>query len=78
MPDQPQEIVVAIDLERSPDVVERLRDAGMDVTQALPATGVVTGSAPASRIADIQRLDGVTAVEASRSFNLPSPDSPVQ
>jgi hypothetical protein len=78
MSDLPQEIVVSVDLERVPDVVKRLREAGMEVTQALPTTGVVTGSAPASQIADLERVEGVTAVEPSRRFDLPPPDSPVQ
>jgi hypothetical protein len=78
MTDPPQQIVLAIDPEHAVDIVERLREAGMEVTDALPASGVVTGWAPASRIPDLQHLDGVIAVEASRRFDLPPPDSPVQ
>jgi hypothetical protein len=62
----PQEIVVSVDPERAADVAERLRAAGMEVTEVLLAIGVVTGSAPASR------------VEPARRIDLPPPDSPVQ
>jgi hypothetical protein len=78
MPDATQDIIVSVDAERVPDVVERLREAGMQVTQALPATGVVTGTVPASQIPDLERVDGVSAVETARRFDLPPPDSPVQ
>jgi hypothetical protein len=78
MSDQSQEIIVAVDLDRSPDIVERLRDAGMDVAQVLHETRTVLGSAPRARIADIERLEGVVAVDAPRRFSVPPPDSPLQ
>jgi hypothetical protein len=78
MSDPWQEIVVAVDPQQAPDVVERLREAGMAVDQALLTTGVVTGSVSAARSADISRVEGVIAVEAARRYNLPPPDSPVQ
>jgi hypothetical protein len=77
MPDPPQAIVVSVDPERVPAVVQRLREAGMQVKAALPATGVVTGRAPGSQIADLERVDGAIAVEAARRVDLPPPDSPV-
>ena len=73
-----EEIIVSVDPERALDVVERLRDAGMEIAQALPETGVVTGFASASQIAELERVDGVIAVEAARRFDLPPPDSPLQ
>ena len=78
MSDPWQEIVVAVDPQQAPDVVERLREAGMAVDQALLTTGVVTGSVSAARSADIPRVEGVIAVEPARRYNLPPPDSPVQ
>lgn len=78
MSDPWQEIVVAVDPQQAPDVVERLREAGMAVDQALLTTGVVTGSVSAARSADISRVEGVIAVEAPRRYTLPPPDSPVQ
>jgi hypothetical protein len=78
MSDPRQEIVVAVDPQQAPDVVERLREAGMEVAQALPATGVVTGSVSAAQSADLERVEGVIAVERARRYDLPPPDSPVQ
>jgi hypothetical protein len=78
MPEPQQDIVVSVDPERATDVIERLREAGMQVTEALPTTGVVTGCVPASQVADLEQIDGVIAVEAARQVDLPPPDSPLQ
>ena len=65
-------------LEELPAVVERLRAAGMAVSHTLDAVGSVTGEAPASRLRELERVEGVEAVERSREFRLPPPDSPIQ
>lgn len=79
---EPQaEIVVSVDAEHGSNVArvaEGLRAAGMSVAQTLEEVGVVTGSAPESRLPDLQRVEGVAAVERSTGFQLPSPDSPIQ
>jgi hypothetical protein len=59
-------------------VADRLRAAGMSVNHTLEGGGVVTGSAPESRIADLERVEGVAAVEQARTYQLPPPDSPIQ
>ena len=59
-------------------VADRLRAAGMSVNETMEAGGVVTGSAPESRIADLERVEGVAAVEQARTYQLPPPDSPIQ
>jgi hypothetical protein len=59
-------------------VVQRLREAGMQVDQVLGAIGMVTGSAPASRWPQIEAVPGVVSVEREGSFRLPPPDSEVQ
>ncbi|HEV7807449.1 MAG TPA: hypothetical protein VGO80_16640 [Solirubrobacteraceae bacterium] len=74
----PQDIVVSVDPERASDVAERLREAGMQVTEVLPATGVVTGCAEPSQLTALEQIDGVVAVERTRRVDLPPPDSPVQ
>jgi predicted transcriptional regulator len=77
MGDFPQQIVVAVGPDETlDDVVARLRQAGVQITQVLPATGVVTGSVAASRLTDVGLVDGVIAVEPSRSIELPPPDAP--
>lgn len=79
---EPQvEIVVSVDAEHGSNVArvaDGLRAAGMSVAQTLEEVGVVTGSAPESRLPDLQQVEGVAAVERSTGFQLPSPDSPIQ
>ncbi len=60
------------------EVVERLRGAGMDVEEVLPALGAVTGSADPSQLAALREVEGVLDVEPAREVRLPPPDSPVQ
>ncbi len=60
------------------EAVEHLKRAGLQVDQALPSVGVVTGSVEQSKIATLQQLPSVANVEQSRSFQLPPPDSDVQ
>ncbi|MDQ4071472.1 MAG: hypothetical protein M3088_01165 [Actinomycetota bacterium] len=60
------------------EVVERLRSAGMEVDDVLPALGAVTGSAEDSRLGALGEVEGVSDVEPARAIQLPPPDSPVQ
>ena len=59
-------------------VADRLRAAGMSVDRTLESGGIVIGSAPESRIADLEGVEGVAAVEQARGYQLPPPDSPIQ
>ncbi len=61
-----------------PAVLERLRAAGLSVGETLEASGVVTGSAPASATDALRAVDGVAKVEVARDFQLPPSDSPIQ
>lgn len=60
------------------EVAERLRSAGMEVEEVLPALGAVTGSAEDSRLVALAEVEGVSDVEPARTIQLPPPDSPVQ
>jgi hypothetical protein len=60
------------------ELAGRLRQAGMDVAQVLGAVGIVTGSVDDSRLAAIEALPGVAAVEAQVSFQIPPPGADVQ
>ena len=60
------------------DVAERLREAGMQVDQVLATLGVITGSIEAPRIAVLEQLDGVAAVEEQTGFQIAPPDADVQ
>jgi hypothetical protein len=75
------EVKVSVDdahLDRLPEVVERLRAAGMQVDQALGAIGVVTGSVEADQLRHLSQVDGALSIESSRDFQIGPPDAPVQ
>ncbi|HIK57031.1 MAG TPA: ketohydroxyglutarate aldolase [Synechococcales cyanobacterium M55_K2018_004] len=60
------------------DVTQDLRSAGMEVEHVMDGIGVVTGAADADQISAIAQVPGVSSVEREQSFQLPSPDSPIQ
>lgn len=60
------------------DVAARLAQAGMQVERVLAVLGVVTGSVDDGRLAALERVPGVAAVEEQTAFQLPPPDADVQ
>jgi hypothetical protein len=60
------------------DVSKGLKTAGLKVDQVMEEIGTITGSASRSKLAALQRVEGVAAVEQSRSVQLPPPESDVQ
>lgn len=65
-------------LDRFAEVVKRIEQAGLKVDQQLDTIGVITGSIDSDNIDQLDQVEGVAAVERSRSFQLPPPDSPTQ
>lgn len=59
------------------DVLAELRDAGLEVDQALGDLGIVTGRATPEAIERMRGLPGVI-VEPGSEVQLPDPDAPVQ
>ncbi|HVE79579.1 MAG TPA: hypothetical protein VNA89_11980 [Gemmatimonadaceae bacterium] len=83
MPDDqsPTDILIGVAdgyVGRLPEVVDRLRSAGLAVAQVLADIHVVTGSIAADKVASLRRIEGVASVEPSRTFQLPPPDERVQ
>ena len=70
--------VAADHLDRFPEVVQRIQKAGLRVEQQLEQIGVVTGSIDSANLTDLRQVEGVTAVERSREFQLAPPDSETQ
>ena len=81
MPDEvPLKVIVTAaddQLAHLDDLARRLRAAGMAVDQVLEI-GVVTGSVATSRVASLEALTGVAAVESDRSVSIAPPDADVQ
>jgi LmbE family N-acetylglucosaminyl deacetylase len=59
-------------------VVARLAAAGMEVHEALPTIGAVTGTIDRDRLDALRKVEGVTAVEPSREVGVPPPESEIQ
>ena len=59
------------------DVLAELRDAGLEVDQALDDLGIVTGRAAPDAVERMRGLPGVI-VEPGSGVQLPPPDAPVQ
>lgn len=75
------EVVVSVDDAHLPalsEVVSALESAGMVVDQTMAVLGTVAGRVPATRFDDVRRVDGVAAVEPTRRFQLPPPESDIQ
>lgn len=61
--------VVSVDdahLERLAEIAERLRGAGLDVTNVMPRLGAIAGAADPEAVATLRAVAGVRAVEPSR------------
>lgn len=65
-------------LDRFAEVVKRIEQAGLTVDQQLDMIGVITGSIDSDDIGKLDQVEGIAAVERSRGFQLPPPDSPTQ
>jgi len=65
-------------LDRFPDVVRRMKKAGLKVQQQMDTVGVVSGLIDPSKLSDLEAVEGVSAVERSKQFQLPPPDSKIQ
>ena len=59
------------------DALAELRDAGLEVDQALGDLGIVTGHATPDAVERMRGLPGVI-VEPASGVQLPPPDAPVQ
>jgi hypothetical protein len=74
-------VLVSIDdqhLAEMPSVVERLRNAGLEVQRSLSSLGTVTGSIEHTRIPQVREVEGVAGVEAAREVGIAPPDSDIQ
>lgn len=65
-------------LGRFGEVLRRCRRAGLRVQQQLPAAGIISGAIDSLKIARLERIEGVAAVERSRVVQIAPPSYPVQ
>ncbi len=65
-------------LDNFSKVVERCKQAGLQVEQELKAVGVISGSIDSAKREDLSQVEGVAAVEQSRGIQIAPPDSDIQ
>jgi hypothetical protein len=79
MPTERVNVSVADDhLDRFTEVVRRMEQAGLKVEEQLEQVGIVSGSIDSAKLADLDRVQGVGAVERSRRFQIAPPESEIQ
>ncbi len=72
------EVLVSVADGALADVTEKVRAAGGVLLEQMPELGTVSFSLPEDQIDSLGDVEGVEAVERSRTYQLPPPDSPVQ
>ena len=65
-------------LDSFAEVVRRIKKAGLKVEQQLEAVGIVSGTIDSTKLAALDKVKGVAAVERSREFQIAPPESDVQ
>lgn len=64
--------------ERILEVVAALEADGMKVEQLMEQIGVITGSIDSTKLAEIEGIEGVAAVELAQRYQLEPPTSEIQ
>jgi hypothetical protein len=64
--------------ERILEVVAALQAEGMKVEQLMEQIGIITGSIDSTKLAGIERIEGVSAVELAQRYQLEPPTSEIQ
>jgi hypothetical protein len=75
------DIVVTVSEDRRGDLEQIALDLerrGVSIASTLHSLGMILGTASASALAQIRNADGIAAVEAAGSVQLPPPGSEVQ
>lgn len=57
--------------------LQKLRDAGLEVDQTMESIGIVTGTVPRSRYAELSQVPDTT-LETDGEVRIPPPDAPIQ
>jgi hypothetical protein len=76
-----KEIIVTVGddaLNNIHQLADQLAAKGMKVDRVMPVTGVIAGSCAATKMPDLEKVDGVTSVEEEVVASLSPPGSNVQ
>jgi hypothetical protein len=64
-------------LDRFSTVVHQCKKAGLKIEQQLAQVGIVSGSINSAKLADLKQVEGVAAVERSRTYQIAPPNSEI-
>ena len=70
--------VAADSTSRIHELASELSAQGLIVERVLESLGTITGRIQPARIVEMEKVEGVSAVERELTIQLPPPDSPVQ
>lgn len=71
-------VVIAVDPDRFDEVAAALAGAGVSVERELREIGTIGGHVAEGRLASLEALAGVLAVDRERVVQLPPPDADLQ
>lgn len=72
---------VSVDDQHIDEIVEvagKLSSAGMTVEQIMDKIGVIVGSCDSDKMEVLSQVEGVSAVEPERDYQIPPPESDIQ
>lgn len=71
-------ISVAGDKAQLKALIPELEKLGVEVGQVLELSGIITGTVDPERVAELDKLQGISAVEMSRAYRIAPPESEIQ
>ena len=74
--DGPLRVNVMFERAAAGDIAERVAQAGLVVEQELDLLAIITGRIPAERVAELESVEGVLAVEPDRGVEIQGPGTP--
>jgi len=60
------------------EVEKHLKAVGLDATQVMATSGVISGSVAVRQFHKLSKVPGVSAVERSQAYRIPPPSSDIQ
>lgn len=73
------DVLVSLSDDHEPEAVTSdLRDAGLEIEQAMPEIGTISGKAAPEKFPDIEAVKGVAALEQAGEIQIAPPESDVQ
>jgi hypothetical protein len=78
---KPVAVMVAVQsgyMAQFDQVLDRCKQVGLRVSQALQSIGIIDGTIPPTKIPQLTEVEGVSAVERAQTYEVAPPSSDVQ